>query len=324
MIKQIDKNIVHVAVGVIINPQNEVLISHRAAHQHQGGLWEFPGGKIELNESVEQALKRELKEELGIDILDSEFLIQIPHEYDDIQVYLDVYKVTSFSGEAIGCEQQEIKWVPLNPDSKQKQLREYDFPAANKAIITALNLATEYAITGSFEADEDALRRITIMLENGIRFIQLRAKKLSSSEYINLARQVQTLCNKFNATLILNGQAELLSEVAAHGLQVTSQGIQELSIRPVDDNKLLGVSVHNRSELESAIKLGANFVMISPVNATASHPDTIPLGWDEFEAMVDLSPVPVFALGGISRDDKAKAQSCGAHGIAAIGSFWPK
>jgi 8-oxo-dGTP diphosphatase len=123
---------VEVAAGVIYNPQGQILIAKRGANQHQGGLWEFPGGKIEAGEYAQQALTRELQEELAISVTASEPLIRIEHEYSDKSVVLDVWCVTAFSGQARGVEGQPLEWV-LPSD-----LKNYDFPAANEPIIEAV------------------------------------------------------------------------------------------------------------------------------------------------------------------------------------------
>jgi 8-oxo-dGTP diphosphatase len=123
---------VHVAVAVIINSDGHILIAKRPEHVHQGGLWEFPGGKVEAGESLELALKRELQEELGIELQACEPLLEIHHDYPDKQVFLEVCSVTAFSGEAYGREQQPIRWVSA------ASLSEYDFPVANQPIIEAI------------------------------------------------------------------------------------------------------------------------------------------------------------------------------------------
>ena len=89
-------SVVHVAVGVVRNPQGNILIAKRPAHAHQGDLWEFPGGKVERGESLQQALQRELHEELGIDVTHARPLIRIPHSYPDKQVLLDVWLIEGF------------------------------------------------------------------------------------------------------------------------------------------------------------------------------------------------------------------------------------
>lgn len=123
---------IDVAVALILNPQNEVLIARRQAHQHQGGLWEFPGGKRENNEDRFTALQREIQEEVGLYIASAEPFQQIAHDYGDKSVLLDIWLVSAFQGTAIGREGQEIKWTAC------KHLDAAAFPAANHAIIKAL------------------------------------------------------------------------------------------------------------------------------------------------------------------------------------------
>ena len=124
---------IHVAVGVIVNAAQEVLIAHRAQHLHQGGLWEFPGGKVETNEGVEQALKRELLEELNITVQNCAPLLEIAHDYGDKSVLLDVWLVREFSGKPQGLQGQPLQWV------KPSELFGLEFPAANAPIVEAVS-----------------------------------------------------------------------------------------------------------------------------------------------------------------------------------------
>lgn len=123
---------VHVAVGVVCDAQNRILISQRPLHVHQGGLWEFPGGKVEPQESVQHALVRELSEELAIHATRSEPLLAIEHDYSDKSVLLDVWWVDRFDGEPHGREGQRWQWVQV------AELNGLEFPAANKPIIAAI------------------------------------------------------------------------------------------------------------------------------------------------------------------------------------------
>ena len=123
---------VHVAAAVIRGTDGRILIARRADTQHQGGLWEFPGGKVEEGEAVERALARELEEELGIRVEAARPLIQVQHDYPDKQVLLDIWKVTRFLGEPFGKEGQECRWVPL------AELHNYHFPDANGPIVARL------------------------------------------------------------------------------------------------------------------------------------------------------------------------------------------
>lgn len=124
-------SIVRVAVGVVVK-DSDVFVSLRPDNVHQGGKWEFPGGKVEQNETVETALARELKEEIDIDIASSQPLIVINHDYGDKQVSLEVRVVDQFSGQPHGKEGQQTRWVAIG------DLEPNDFPAANEAIIHAL------------------------------------------------------------------------------------------------------------------------------------------------------------------------------------------
>lgn len=123
---------IHVAAGVILNDGDEVLLALRPKHKHQGGLWEFPGGKVEAGEAVEAALARELLEELNLIVEQSEQLLVTEHDYGDKHVTLDVWVVRSFSGEPHGREGQELRWV------KRTDLRNYAFPQANLIIVDTL------------------------------------------------------------------------------------------------------------------------------------------------------------------------------------------
>ncbi|KZX59489.1 7,8-dihydro-8-oxoguanine-triphosphatase [Halioglobus sp. HI00S01] len=123
---------VHVAVGVILDAERNILLTRRAADAHQGSLWEFPGGKVEAGETVQAALSRELAEELGIEVSASEPLIEIRHDYGDKRVFLDVHIVPAFAGQPSGLEQQPMAWVSA------AELAGYEFPAANVPIVKAV------------------------------------------------------------------------------------------------------------------------------------------------------------------------------------------
>jgi 8-oxo-dGTP diphosphatase len=123
--------IVHVAVGVI-KQDDKFFLTKRLADSHQGGKWEFPGGKVEENETVHQALHRELKEEVAIETLTCTALMQISHDYGDKKVLLEVFVVDNFNGQAKALEGQQSGWFSL------AEFATLNFPAANQAIIEKL------------------------------------------------------------------------------------------------------------------------------------------------------------------------------------------
>jgi len=124
---------IEVVAGIIFNAdQSQVLLSLRKPDQHQGNRWEFPGGKIESFESIEQALCRELLEELGIQVTTAFPYLEIEHSYSDKAVRLHFWQVDSFTGAPVGREDQQLQWFDL------AQLSELDFPEANQPIVTKL------------------------------------------------------------------------------------------------------------------------------------------------------------------------------------------
>lgn len=307
---------VHVAVAVIENDRGEVLVARRAEHQHQGGLWEFPGGKVEAGETVMQALQREIREEIALDVQAAEPLLQIPFQYPDKQVLLDVWRVTAFAGTPQGCEGQPLRWVPL------VALGSYDFPAANRAIITALRLPERLLVTGDFASVDDCVQRVSRALAvHAIGGVLLRAHGLAERQFVACAAALQPVCSAHGALLLLNAPAgQALG--AADGLHLTSGRLLQCRERPVSDGRLFGASCHNRQEIDHALGLGVDYVTLSPVLPTASHPGEPVLGWDDLHALLQHCPVPVYALGGLSDTDLAAVKVHGGFGVAAISAWW--
>lgn len=311
----------HVAAAVIEDQAGRILLARRPDHLHQGGLWEFPGGKVESGEDVRRALVRELEEEVGIIITHAAPLIRIPYAYPEKKVLLDVWRVTAFDNVAYGAEGQVIEWV------EPGRLRDYDFPAANWPIVTAAMLPSRYLITPEpgDAADWPAfMSRLEALIDSGIHLIQLRAKCLSDNEYRPLARKVIALGRQKGATVLLNASVECARELDADGLHLCSSRMRLLQERPLEPYKWLSASCHNLEELQHAIAIGADFAVLSPIKPTTSHPDAEPIGWDAFHLMAEQSSIPLYALGGMSEGDIDTAWVRGGQGIAAIGSLWQK
>ena len=131
-------NSIHVAVGVIVNAMDEVLVAYRPKNKDQGGLWEFPGGKKEKNETIESALEREFLEEIGIQLKSYSPMLKIKHDYKEYSVILDVWMITEYSEIPVGAEGQTLEW------RKVQSLNFKDFPEANKEIIRLLRLHGAY------------------------------------------------------------------------------------------------------------------------------------------------------------------------------------
>ncbi|WAK02827.1 Nudix family hydrolase [Methylobacter sp. YRD-M1] len=302
-----------VAVGVVKNAAGQILISLRDRSLHQGGLWEFPGGKIEPFETAGQALSRELKEELDITVEVASPLITIEHQYPDLAVQLHVFLVEQFSGHARGCEGQLFKWAA--PD----ELDQYEFPAANGPIVTAARLPAYYAILD--DADESLLLvNLQKILDRGVRLIQARLKAASRQAVEKFIEQAYPLCQERGALLLVNSAVEAACELDVNGIHLTSRHLMALGQRPVNI-KWLAASCHNLQELRHAQAIGVDFAVLAPVLPTKTHPGKQVLGWQQFAELVSKVNLPTYALGGMSLSCLTTARQAGGQGIAAIRAF---
>jgi len=309
---------IHVAAAVIRGADGQILLAKRADDQHQGGLWEFPGGKVEAGETVQVALARELEEELGIRPNAARPLIQVRHDYPDKQVLLDVWEVTAFDGEPHGAEGQPLAWV------SPRHLPNYEFPAANRPIVAAARLPEHYLITPEGLSGPELLRGIQAALKNGVRLLQLRAPAMFDAQYRDIAVDALGLCAG-KAQLMLKGPLEWLGDFPAAGWHLTAQQLRELSAagRPFPPQRWLAASCHSRDELELATQMGVDFVTLSPVQATQTHPDAQPLGWAQVSEWLQGFNQPAYLLGGVTPAETARAWQAGAQGVAGIRAFWP-
>lgn len=309
--------LIHVAAAVIVNPAGEVLLARRPEHVHQGGLWEFPGGKLEPTEDSHAGLVRELEEELGISPTSCRPLMRIRHHYPDKSVLLDVWRVDGWRGEPHGCEGQPVEWVSA------EHLPERSFPAANLPILTAARLPDRYLITPEPGGDQDAfLADLSASIRAGTRLVQLRAKGLTRERYRELSLRALDLCRVEDASLLLNADQRLVEETQADGVHLTSAKLMACRERPLSAGRWVAASCHDQRELAHACRLGLDFVVLSPVKSTASHPESRPMGWSGLRRLTERATIPAYALGGMETGDLPAAWSHGAQGIAAIRSLW--
>lgn len=315
-----------VAVAVVRNTRGEILVAQRPVHVHQGGLWEFPGGKIESGETVQTALKRELHEEIGIVIEPERRLIEIQHDYGDKNVHLDVW-LCAYAGvleQSLGLENQPIRWLSAD------QLAFYNFPRANQAILKALSLPVCYLVSPEPVKGQETLflSELDQSLKQGLQLVQLRATQLNDDEYVALAQRVLVLCRQRGASLMIKGLHRYRRIPGAAGLHLTASELTQC----VDQHKFrlalpggycLAASCHSPEEISWAADVGVDFITLSPVGSTQSHPDRCPIGWQQFQAWARQAAMPVYAQGGLGPQDISQAWLMGGQGIAAIRSLWP-
>lgn len=310
------------AVGVILDAHGQVLVAKRAGQQHLGGLWEFPGGKVEAGETVQQALSRELKEEIDIEVTHSRPMCQIQHNYPGKAVLLDVWIVDRFTGTPTGLENQPLRWLPA------AQLDPAEFPQANRLIIRRLQLRDMLAIV-----NVPALSPAPIRVTNDT-LLRLRCQhKNQYGNYLTAAQQLVPALANTSAGVIVDLSADIIQAdgrvyddllttmPGCKGLHAHSGLLKALVARPVPEHLLFGVSCHSREDLALASTLDADYALLSPVKATTTHRDTPPLGWHAFANIIRESTVPVYALGGMQTPDLVTARANGARGIAGISLF---
>ena len=309
---------IHVIAGAIAGDDGRILVTRRHDHAHQGGLWEFPGGKLEPGEAPEAGLARELEEELGIRVTASRPLIRVHHDYGDRHILLDVRRVHAYTGTPHGREGQPLDW--LTPDEMDPDR----FPAADRPIITALRLPTLYLISGADPRDPAGfLTRLDTALAGGVRLVQLRAHELDDVGYRALAAAAFALCAARGARLVLNRDPGAVADCPRDGLHLSSQRLAALGRRPGRADEWVGASCHTAADLDRAAALGLDYALLSPVLPTASHPAAQPLGWGRFADLVDAVALPIYALGGLRPSDLDRSFAHGAQGIAAIRGLWP-
>jgi 8-oxo-dGTP diphosphatase len=321
--------VVHVCVAVIerfneVSNAKEILISKRLDYVHQGGLWEFPGGKVEHGETIIDALDRELFEELDIRIkpltqsnIGTEAfrpLIQIQHAYPDKTVFLDVWRVQVVSGEPKGKEGQEILWVATN------DLKKYDFPEANKPILKSCLLPNRYFITPVYASILEAEVGLKRALYAEAQLIYFRQPQLDSEEYLLWLEQLISKCPELESKLMFQF-AEALDVFSGAGVHLSFSRSKEYRERPIRGDKWFAVSCHNESELGYSTQISADFITLSPVLKTKSHPDQTEMGWGKFKRLVLAASVPVYGLGGLTKENESQLMLSGAQGLAGIG-FW--
>ncbi|HEV2110387.1 MAG TPA: Nudix family hydrolase [Gammaproteobacteria bacterium] len=308
---------IEVVAAVLRDSQGRVLIADRPAGRPLAGYWEFPGGKLEAGEATAAALKRELREELGIDVQRAHRLLHYSHSYPERHVQLDVWRVTRYQGRVTAREGQELAWVAPQEMDRWKLL------PADGPIVEAIMLPPCMLVTPEPGDDSHFLAALKRSLEAGVDFVQFRATELDKARYGQLARRVIGLCRERGVRVHLNTTPETALELGADGVHLSQARLRSLAAASADTNGLaLGISCHTADEIARALEHHPAYLSLGAVAATGSHPGMAPLGWQRFSALAAASPVPVYAIGGMQPADLEEARRRGGHGIAAIRGLW--
>lgn len=304
-----------VVAGILRDSQGRVLLAQRPAGKDWAGYWEFPGGKVNPGEGATQALARELEEELGIRAQIGRGLISIPYR----NIVLDVYEINSYRGRLRSLEGQSLALASLTDIDPQR------LPPADRPVISALRLPDRYLITPVPTGTDHAgfLAGLENALRAGVRLVQLRLPGWTREAVAPLARAVRDCCATHDARLLLHADWQLAELLGLDGVHLPARVAAGLDERPIGPDRWLAVSCHNADEISHAAAIGADFITVSPVEPTPSHPDSVSLGWQRASALIAGAPMPVYVLGGMGPIDIGTAQRGGAQGIAAIRALWP-
>lgn len=313
-------NSVHVVAGVIADARGRILLARRTEGRDLAGLWEFPGGKVDPGETPEQALVRELREELGIDARVGEAVIVVPQQYPHKRLRLDVRRIDAWTGTVKGLDGQALAWVPPH------KLASYAMPDADRPVVAALRDPDRYLITP--EPGDDDTRWLSALrkaFDAGARRAQLRAPATAASEpgrWRTLVERAASHAHDAGVDLLINSDIALASSLGI-GVHLRASQLRTLSSRPLPLAQRVIASCHDLEELRLAQALGCDAAVLGPVLATASHPGVSGLGWQAFVDMREQVALPIYAIGGMRRGDIGLARSHGAQGIAAIRDLWP-
>ena len=312
--------IVEVVAGVIRDTRGRILLARRTAGRDLAGLWEFPGGKREPGESSEAALKRELHEELGIEVEPGAPLINVPQQSPHKRLRLDVRRIASWRGTPRGLEGQALAWVPPH------RLPDYAMPPADRPVVAALLQPDRYLVTPEPGADDAIwLASLRRALERGIRRVQLRAPNVASDRWRTLVAQAVGLCRSSDAQVLVNGDLALARELRI-GLHLRAAQLLDADAVQLDALRVCGqpvaASCHTLEELRAADRLGCDFAVLGPLLATPTHRGESGIGWKGFMLLREQVSMPIYAIGGLSVSDLKTARMHGGQGIAAIRALW--
>jgi 8-oxo-dGTP diphosphatase len=304
-----------VVAAVITRPDGSFLLGQRPPGKVYAGFWEFPGGKVEPGEAPLAAIRRELNEELGIEVKTAWPWLTRDYDYAHAAVRLRFFRVTEWSGTPHGRESQCFAWQLPDAINVEPLL------PANGPILQALTLPTIYAITNAGELGEgEFLARLDRALADGLRFLQVREKAMPKKALLDFAREVTQRAHASGARVMVNSDMKLAQLIGADGVHFTAAELRRLNHRPA--TMLVGASCHDADELGRAQALGVDFAVVGPVQPTPTHLGAAGIGWDAVATLLRDCTLPVYTIGGMALRDLDAARRCGAHGISMMRGAW--
>ena len=288
---------IEVVAAAVFDRQRRILLSQRPAGKHLAGTWEFPGGKLEQGESHGDGLARELAEELGIRVVDSQPLLSLTHHYPERSVRLWLRTVTDYGGEPRGLEGQALKWVSL------AEAMRLPMPAADRPMLKALALppvCVQLPPASDAEAAAVSRQDVETALEAGHRWFCLPVDGMSTARVLTLVRRLAPGFDREQASWLIQGEPELVDAAGASGIHLSRDQLHQTNERPVPAARIACAVCIDEPDLVQAGRLELDFV-------------TLPLDAD-FDRLCAQSPLPVLAAVDTDGSDLASVRRRGGFG----------
>ena len=306
---------VDVAAGVLIRPDGRFLLASRPAGKPYASYWEFPGGKVEPCESIADALRRELHEELAIEIGPAYRWVTRVYDYPHALVRLHFCRVFEWQGALHAREDQHFDFFSSG------ELPSGPLLPATVPVLKWLRLPSMYAISAAAQLGPDLfMQRLEQALQRGLKLLQFREPGLDEAQAAAILRPTLDRVRAAGAIILVNSRHTRAMWDQADGVHLTAADLARAKQRP--DIEWVAASTHSRTEVQRAADFGADFIVAGPVLPTATHTERAPLGWDGFAGLITETPVPAYALGGLQIADLSLAIRHGAHGVASLSSAW--
>jgi 8-oxo-dGTP diphosphatase len=302
-----------VAAAVIERP-GEFLLAKRPEGKPYPGYWEFPGGKIEPGEDARGALVRELREELGIEVREATPWIMRVYTYTHATVRLHFFRVSAWDGEPRPLEEQAIQWQDIVAPTVAPML------PANAPVLAALALPDVMVISDAARLGIDPwVQALSARVLEERLLVQIREKAANPQQVQHLLSRALARSEPFGSRVVVNSDSGVFPQ--ADGVHLTSAALMQATLRP--DVSLVGASCHDEAQLAQARALNVDYAVVGPVKPTPSHPEAAGIGWERFAQLARDQPMPVYAIGGLTRADLPEARRHGAHGVALLSAAFP-
>jgi 8-oxo-dGTP diphosphatase len=311
---------IDVAVGILVRDDGAFLLAQRPEGKPMAGWWEFPGGKLEAGESVFDALVREFREELSLEVRAAfpwvRRVVTYPHATVRLHFWRSIGEDRAWSGAPQPNEGQDFRWEFIDRLTTDPWLK------GALPVKRWLRLPPTYAISNATEDGVDAfLARLDAALAAGrVTQLQLREPALDADAFARLFVEVRARCVERGVRLLVNSVHGVACGERADGIHLTARDLAVCERRP--DVAWVIASCHTADELVHAADLDLEAAVVGSVKTTASHPGVAPIGWSGFAAIARETALPVYAIGGLSIADLDDALAAGAHGVAMIRAAW--